>query len=142
MHLLTQLMSDIYLRFIQKCFSQLKYVNCHLPASLTPAPTTVLDKFQYLHFSVASKCSRLNRGRLDMEQSSCFVLQKETVPHPQNIWSAITWILSMEFEAFTSSVLLLSKCKVLRVSGVLQMCTHSAVTISFNCVLSNYCIPY
>lgn len=60
---------------------------------LTPAPTAVLDKFQYLHFSVAPKCSRLNRGRLNMEQSSCFVLQKETVPHPQNILSTVTWSL-------------------------------------------------
>lgn len=44
-------------------------------------PTAVCDKFQYLHFSVALKRSRLNRGSLNMEQSSRLVLQKESVPH-------------------------------------------------------------
>ena len=100
------LMSDIYLRFIQKCFSQLKYVNCHL----TPAPANALDKFQYLHFSLVSKRCRLNRRRRNVEQSSCFVLQKEAVSHPENIWSIVTWSLSMEFEAFTSSALIFSRC--------------------------------
>lgn len=46
-------------------------------------PTAVCDKFQYLHFSVALKCSRLNRGSLNMEQCSCLVLQKGSVPHPE-----------------------------------------------------------
>lgn len=73
------------------CFQQSKYVNCHLPLVLTPVPTAVPDKFQYLHFSMPSKCSRLNKGRMNRVQSSCFVLQRETVPHPQNIWSAVTW---------------------------------------------------
>lgn len=59
-------------------------------------PTVVHDKFQYLHFSVTSKCTRLNKIRMNMEHSSGFVLQKETVSHPQNIWSAVTWTPSME----------------------------------------------
>lgn len=77
-------MFDIYISFIQKCFSLFKYVNCHFASwFLTPALTTVLTKFQYLHFSVALRCCSLHSERLNMEQSCHFVLQKETVPHPE-----------------------------------------------------------
>lgn len=97
---------DIYLGFIQKCLSLRKYVNCHPLAQLRlPLPTAVFDKFQYLHFSLALECSRLNRGSLNMEQSSRLALQKEPGPHPGRIPSAVTLNLSAESEAFTSFVL-------------------------------------
>lgn len=42
-------MSDIYLRFIHKCFSWLKYVNCHLPAGRRLLfPTTTFNIYIFL----------------------------------------------------------------------------------------------
>lgn len=113
---------DIYLGFIQKCLSLRKYVNCHPLAQLgLPLPTAVFDKFQYLHFSLALECSRLNRGSLNMEQSSRLALQKEPGPHPGRVPSAVTLNLSVESEAFTSFVLRSSTTAgAPRVSGVFR----------------------
>lgn len=113
---------DIYLGFIQKCLSLRKYVNCHPLAQLgLPLPTAVFDKFQYLHFSLALECSRLNRGSLTMEQSSRLALQKEPGPHPGRVPSAVTLNLSVESQAFTSFVLRSSTtASAPRVSGVFR----------------------
>lgn len=59
--------------------------------SLTPTTAAFQDQFQYLHFSVSPKCGRLNKGRISTQQSSVFVLQKETVPLHQSTWSARSW---------------------------------------------------
>lgn len=82
----------IYLGFIQKCLSLRKYVNCHPLAQLgLPLPTAAFDKIQYLHFSLALKCSRLNRGNLNMEQSSRLALQKEPGPRPGRVPRPVTF---------------------------------------------------
>lgn len=79
----TRLMWDIYLRFIHKCFSWLKYVNFHLPADgwLLFLPTTFNIYISLWHQNAAAGLAESRRSPL--------VLPRNASCHPASICGTV-----------------------------------------------------
>lgn len=72
-------MRDIYLRFIHKCFSRLKYVNCHLPAGrllFPPLFSSTLNIYNFLwHHNAAA----------GLTEGALFSSRPSSLNHPRSL---------------------------------------------------------